>query len=398
MKNKEILLNKMYAGGYLSIGDNIGHEAINLLKADDGEYYIYVTKDGKIGANRKIKCILLVRNSGLTNTLEVIAKADDELDLNKKINLSDINYSGCNIEEIFENNSENNGQYNNDILVTFSAKSLQKPKKPLLIKFDTEENKIIDEKFNTLIQLTSKPMKRSPKMYFSKDYKEDNYKVLNDFITTKDNWIDYEEKQNLIEDIKNNNFIDLVNKQYAELTYSNLFAYIFASDEDLFKDFCDEVLEIKNAEFESVAKEEKNIDILVKCKNINIVIENKIRSGLNGIKKNKQGNNENLKTQLNKYEEYMKKEYKDKEARYFIFLPDYNYLITKEMSGDWKLITYSQIYKFYEEHIKTCEIPYFKEFVYALSKHINKTDESLEVEMKRRFENIIKSKNDSKGA
>lgn len=390
MKNKEILLNKMYAGGYLSIGDNIGHEAINLLKADNGQYYIYANPYGTIGANHHdIKCILLVRNSGLTNTLEVIAKADDELEYLEDINLSNINYSDCNIKDIFKNNSENDGNKTNNVLVTFSAKSLQKPKKPLLIKFDTEENKIIDKEFNTLIQLTSKPMKRSPKMYFSKKYKEDNYNVLNDFITIKDNWIDYEEKQNLIEDIKNNNFIDLVNKQHAELTYSNLFAYIFKSNEILFKEFCEKVLGIENAEFESVAREENNIDILVKCKDVNIVIENKIRAGLNGIKKNKQENYENLETQLNKYEKYMKKEYKDKKAKYFIFLPDYNYLITKEMSGNWELITYSQIYKFYEKYIKNCKIPYFKEFVYALSKHINKTDNVLEVEMKRRFEKII---------
>ena len=39
---KEILINQMYAGGFLEVGNNIGHEVINLFKADDGKNYVYV--------------------------------------------------------------------------------------------------------------------------------------------------------------------------------------------------------------------------------------------------------------------------------------------------------------------------------------------------------------------
>lgn len=45
--SREIIINKMYVGGYLSEGDNIGHEIINLYKADDGKNYIYLIHKGQ---------------------------------------------------------------------------------------------------------------------------------------------------------------------------------------------------------------------------------------------------------------------------------------------------------------------------------------------------------------
>ena len=54
-----IILNKMYVGSYLQ--NNIGHEVINLFKADNGNNYIYVNKDGKTSQENN-KAVLLVRN------------------------------------------------------------------------------------------------------------------------------------------------------------------------------------------------------------------------------------------------------------------------------------------------------------------------------------------------
>lgn len=39
--SREIIINKMYVGAYLSEGENIGHEIINLYRVDDGKNYIY---------------------------------------------------------------------------------------------------------------------------------------------------------------------------------------------------------------------------------------------------------------------------------------------------------------------------------------------------------------------
>ena len=72
----EIILNRMYVGEYLS--KNIGHEIINLFKADNGNNYIYLNPYGSMSKehNDKIKAILLVRYGG-KNTMEILAKATD---------------------------------------------------------------------------------------------------------------------------------------------------------------------------------------------------------------------------------------------------------------------------------------------------------------------------------
>ena len=46
--SKEILLNRMYSGDYLTTGNNIGHEVINLFRCDNGKNYIYVLSDGSV--------------------------------------------------------------------------------------------------------------------------------------------------------------------------------------------------------------------------------------------------------------------------------------------------------------------------------------------------------------
>jgi hypothetical protein len=75
--SREIIINKMYVGGYLLEGDNIGHEIINLYKADDGKNYIYLNSQGTIdlshGKNRIT--VLMVRKFA-TKTYKVLAKAD----------------------------------------------------------------------------------------------------------------------------------------------------------------------------------------------------------------------------------------------------------------------------------------------------------------------------------
>ena len=49
----KILLNKVFAGEYLD--KNIGHEAVCLFKADNGEHYIYITPYGEVGKTNELK-------------------------------------------------------------------------------------------------------------------------------------------------------------------------------------------------------------------------------------------------------------------------------------------------------------------------------------------------------
>lgn len=42
--NKPIVLNRMYAGSYLST--HLGHEVINMFQADNGKHYLYLNSNG----------------------------------------------------------------------------------------------------------------------------------------------------------------------------------------------------------------------------------------------------------------------------------------------------------------------------------------------------------------
>ena len=68
-----IVINKMYAGEYLD--DNIGHEIINLFKADDEANYIYLCKDGKYTRKNLPKYVIQVRTQSI-RTLEIISIAE----------------------------------------------------------------------------------------------------------------------------------------------------------------------------------------------------------------------------------------------------------------------------------------------------------------------------------
>ncbi len=89
--SKEILINKMYSGNYLTTGNNIGHEVINLFRCDNGKNYIYVLSDGSVARehNDKVEALLLVRWIG-NRTMEILAKASS---LKQVITISNIRAS-----------------------------------------------------------------------------------------------------------------------------------------------------------------------------------------------------------------------------------------------------------------------------------------------------------------
>ena len=73
----EILLILLFAGEWLD--KNIGHEIINMFRADDGDNYIYVNPYGTFQKSHsgKIKKILLGRYLKGRNMVKIIAKDDD---------------------------------------------------------------------------------------------------------------------------------------------------------------------------------------------------------------------------------------------------------------------------------------------------------------------------------
>ena len=124
-----------------------------------------------------------------------------------------------------------------------------------------------------------------------------------------------------------------------------------------------------------------------------IIIENKIKSKINGEKSKSSGKKE---SQLSKYYKEVSEKYSDKNLNFYIFAPDYNQInLSNYVDGDkYTIINYSQIYDFYFKNAgRMLNIKYFTEFLDAIYIHTMTTDNTNFEEMKRKFiKNIVELK------
>lgn len=427
-EENEILLNIMYTGTYLE-DDNIGHEAVNLFKDDNGRNYIYVLPDGRMNKehNKKIKNILLIRRCN-SKIYEILAKAENLKQLafvettgpkdakklledqKQKITENKITYNGIRIDEIFADNK--NGKGIQAVFMTFEAGKVTKVKEPIYLTVnsgDKTNNTVVLDEFD-------KFSREHPKMYVSDSNHPNAYKKLNDIIENESYWGETTEKftdYHIQSDseLEACNMIDIMKKGHDELCYSELLRYFFEANHAVFKEFASKILGIENfSESYNTLREHKNIDILIddyENKNV-VVIENKIKSRINGICCNTDGNKEKiqsggkksnvLKSQLDKYYEYIMNniKYKNyKEKKFYIFAPNYNHIDLKTyVNGDeYTEIKYSAIFDFFRsKESEFTKEKYFKEFLYALQKHTRQVDNSNEEELFRKFAAKIKAK------
>ena len=185
---------------------------------------------------------------------------------------------------------------------------------------------------------------------------------LKKFLTVNnDNLINYN-------DLKSELPLCIINDRVSlEDSMSNMIAYFLRRDNDLLKKFLLNFLNVKtksNEKFQ-IIREEKNIDLLLKSDNKIIVIENKINSGINGIKSPKY-------SQLSKYYQYVNDKYKNHDKFFFLLKPNNNYITTKYISsfhGGNKYIikNYSDLYNVLKNH-KFKYIDDYGKFIYDDSK------------------------------
>ncbi len=440
-KQNEIILNRMYAGDYLKSDNNIGHEIINLFQADNGKYYVYINPYGSIGSSHddKVRTVLMVRGHG-EHMLEVLAKTEGRLkqwvyDKHSKVKkddekyreehqeihnrhvkmLKNVTYGGKSLEDIFEDNQDNDIAY----YATFKADKIIKVKEPIYL-VDANYQQQVGGNMYKLEDLNNFS-KQSLRMYVSQDKHFKSYDTLADIINSPEFWgeavgqvKDIEQPQN---DTENDNIFKIIKKEYDELVVSNMLAYYLEKYRWLFDSFAKEVLKIDNFEVSDVAKlsglieREKHIevegkkgqiDILVRdvgSKNI-IVIENKIKSGINGIVENSDIHDKCIQSQLTNYYNWVQEqeEYNDYNKYFYIFVPNYSKLDVNKYSfgNKYTVICYSKIYKwfkeiypFLKEREKIDNEIYYNDFLALLEKHSKSTDD-FEEEMRLRFSKVIK--------
>ena len=424
----EILINRMYAGDYLSDENNIGHEIINLFKSDNGNHYIYLTSKGDFGVkhSNNIKTVLLVR--AINNSkAEILAKADDleqvlELPSNyvvaggikalKKehkeknqkwqmrheiyqkqidyIKNNSVTYGGKLLHDLYKDNVTSYMEVM--IMITFKSKRFRKPLKPLYITNLEPQNKN-EYKINV-----ERVCGQSLSMFFSKDDELNNYSILESIINDDSLWEDSDTCEKVdLNDIKENktSFMQIIKKEYDELAYSNMIGY-YLSDKNMFSAFCKEVLNITPKGEHTIIRESvDNIDLLIYDDKNVLVLENKIKSSINGIKHDIYGNE--IQNQLKKYYDAInkKEEFKNKNKAFFILAPDYNnfdikHFISKE-AQQYKIIRYSKLLEFFINYrnINNEKTEYYNEFLTALEKHSKPIDNNHYEDMLRRMKRMI---------
>lgn len=403
--SREIIINKMYNGNYLLEGGNIGHEIINLYKADDGKNYIYLNSQGTIELSHgdNILTVLMVRKT-VTNTYKVLAKAEGvwilgfadsrmprperyqgQLDLG-------LTYDGVKLVDIFDQNIFRGSIENEkNAYTTFVADKVIKPKDQLYI---TDDESLSGE--STIYIRTAKGFgSQTLREYYNEFDKPDSFTDLNQIIENGELWEDADTTQKISELPKilkdpNFNFLNIIRKEDDEHVFSNMFAYFFDHNREAFSRFAREVLHVDIQPDFVIKREKRNIDLLISDEKHVVAIENKIKSSINGVDERHDINSDLVQSQLNKYFEYITAddEYRVKIPCCFVFLPNHNRIDLSRFScGDkYTIVYYREIYSFFISNRDLFEgVPYFDDFVQAMYKHTKDVDNDLEEEMQRRF-------------
>ena len=213
---------------------------------------------------------------------------------------------------------------------------------------------------------------------------DSNYFRLKRLIT---GWETTEEaKLPRVNDIKHNTSVcmaEIYGVMGRELSFSDAFKYFIEKYPNLFLEFSSRKgwLLSPKEKLESVRREWKNIDLLVKCNTQWFVIENKIFSGLNGIDGN----------QLEKYKKEVEKEVVSEriaKATYILLHPNHNDIALGEEYKEWNVVKYSEVYDFLWSKKELLRDAEMDDFLKALEIH-SQVDFNFSI-MHRRFVRAIK--------
>ena len=421
MDNKGIVLNRMDGSGeYLHT--NLGHEVINFFQADNGIHYLYLNATGNFAKEHKNKIghMLFVKYYdkgiveviGMATGLEDIPGANMPLKRDKKfkevdeniwkhqidfINNEEVCYGGKSILDIFS------GAEQQSIFITYKAEKVYRIKSShrIFICFSSVNSDANLPIGGIVIKLSEiNQAKTSLKQYIYPSNSEKDYEALKKLIDDEYLWesvgkVDldqYKASRQMI------SLFDICQIQNNENCFSNALAYFmmqpqyyelwveffekFKIDEEfkinLDKDFSVEreasakIEEDHNEEDHNTKPSGGRIDLLIRDgKNI-IVIENKIKSDINSVAKDKFDCN-----QLDRYVNYIEWLKSENEQGHFILLtPNYNVpTLKEEMRKIYKIVTYGKVYDFLSKYKHKIENDSnFVAFFNAIKRHTFETE------------------------
>lgn len=368
---KEILINQLFAGSFLEEGENIGHEIINLFRDDNGNNNLFVTHDGHVKGHN-IEYIIFVRHVSSKKTVEVIGLAEG-LHSITKAEMDQIRYAGASLEQIFSNNIYRGEADSFSDHVTFRAETFRLPAHRIFITIDNNFYSAEDTLYLDSNRKALAP--QSFREYYSNELDTTAYVQLKALIANSDNWEDPKTVGKLIPDgaVQNQplSFLEVIRKENDENVFSNLFAYYFEYSHHSFQRFAsdEELLGISDmsASFNVLRESNNRVDLWIESDKDIIVIENKIKSGINGITSSDY-------SQLNKYYEIAEGKAKKigKQTHYYIFAPNYaNFDLAQfGLENTYKVIKYSSIYTFFiRESATYIADRAFPDFIRGLKRH-----------------------------
>lgn len=396
-----ILLNNLFNGKYIE--DKVGGEIINMYQSDNENYYVYVNPYGNIAKkwDNRIEHILFIRSVG-NKVVKIIAKAEIETQINlnalfskknntkrkvssdqrKYIDANDIKYGGVKLFNL--------GSWS-EYFVTFKAKATYKAKTDIYL---TSNEKHLASSGICILKGIKKINNQSQKLYIESI--NENYSTLKEIIKNNDLWEDKPVKKVSLKAEKenNNSLLSIIKKENDELVISNLLAYFLENDKEFWNNFVRKVLKITDISIVNqtpkITRESNgNIDLYIEVGECVIVIENKIKSSINGLK-------DDGYSQLEKYvnitDEICKKT--NRNSLFYLLRPNYNneeYLCYNE-GKRYQEIKYSEIYEIIKNQNKGF---YFDELISIAKKHSSEYDNELfEIMNKRFIEQIIDIRNE----
>lgn len=373
-----ILLNKPFLGGWLNAEGNIGHEIIDFLLTDNGEYFVYnnpwgvcpddVWVDGTTRLVRKPcekyvgKYMVLTSESkdkdfDIFYVIELKEKlhrwhtTSDQRknkvfsgDPNIVFNLLkelDIKYNGKFLNEIYGYES---------VYVTFRGARIYKAVEPIKVtgltyNFQRNKGYIKDDEFaedyNNLLKLIEDSIASG---------------ALKEFTPRK------VDSSQIGELNANKTFLDLAGIQENEQVYTNILHSVLEQG-NLLKHFCEKYKEDKVFDSKGtfkVFRETKvvdgRMDVCGESDKQRIIIENKVYSGLNGIR-------EDETTQLSTYHKWGIQ--KEMPPLCFVVAPNFRVseikreieLLDPKMADVYLVKSYGDIANFIEDEYKNGEIP-----------------------------------------
>lgn len=404
---KEILIAKVFCGGFILDGENIGHEIIDFFDTDNGERYLYIAPNGNVNNHPHVEAVLLVRASestfgevvGLACNLENICSSKN------KEEARPITYGSVSAKKIFAKNvykGEADKPFSNPSYRVGSFKA-PKPEKPIFISIGEAKNK---DARHDLVELNCNELKQlgHQRRYISNTDHPESFTKLKELIADEEKW----EEQIGTKPVKSvscgktqPSFLEIIGKEDDELVFSNLLAHYLSCSEKGFEAFAKEVLGIRDfGPHPTIIRESKDhVDLWVENERHIVVIENKIHSAINGI------DSDCSKTQLSRYREAAEKAAKEaakderpnKTVECYLFAPKFNNVDEEQVkAAKFEVRHYSELYAFFKTNKglfidgeRNSVDAHYEEFLIGLERHTLAPAERNERAMLERFSYMI---------